>query len=101
MTKICKRLGVEIPEYDAAEDPTKLTSPDNPKEWTISALDVKAVEKNYNAKIKEKSEQKKLLKNKFTFFLQKDKSCPPAKRGRARKNEDDSVKNETTESQTN
>ena len=79
MTKLCKRLGIEIPEYNPNEDPTK-TSNDSNSEWTLLATTVKALEKVFNAKQREASEKRKLTKNKFNFFTKKEKPLPVKKR---------------------
>ncbi|XP_011202344.2 NAD-dependent protein deacetylase Sirt6 isoform X1 [Bactrocera dorsalis] len=59
LEKICKRLGIEIPTYNASEDPTKAPTAEN-SEWTIPAHTVKELEKEYNAKLKTFKTQQKL-----------------------------------------
>ncbi|XP_043193376.1 NAD-dependent protein deacetylase Sirt6-like [Amphibalanus amphitrite] len=58
MTQLCKRLGVEIKEYDEAQDPTKCTgSGDQIIEWTIpqtSFKDAVLLEKVKKVKVKVK-----------------------------------------------
>lgn len=57
MEKLCKFLGVEIPEYSADEDPTKRVPCDG--EWTIPASQVQALERVYNAQVKEMNNKKR------------------------------------------
>lgn len=57
MEKICKFLGVEIPEYTTDSDPTKMVPCTS--EWTIPANRVQTLEKQYNAQIKQMNLKKK------------------------------------------
>lgn len=66
LEKICKRLGIEIPSYNASDDPTKAPTAQN-SEWTIPVQAVKELEKEYNEKLKtfrmqQKSQSKDLAK---------------------------------------
>lgn len=61
LLKVCKKLGVEIPDYDLNDDPTK---GDLEADWNISSEKVKANEKKYSNKLKEL----KPLKRKFDEF---------------------------------
>ncbi|GAB0090519.1 NAD-dependent protein deacetylase Sirt6 [Sergentomyia squamirostris] len=54
LERISKRLGIEIPEYNPEDDPTKQFHFD--REWNISSVEIKELEKIYNGKIKEKRE---------------------------------------------
>lgn len=58
MTKLMKRLGLEIPEYLQADDPTKKVFEDI--EWTIPIENIKEIEKIYNLKLKDFSNKKRL-----------------------------------------
>ncbi|KAH8306736.1 hypothetical protein KR044_011619, partial [Drosophila immigrans] len=60
LTKVCKRLGVEIPEYTAEMDPTKKT---NILEWTLPQKNVKEIENKF------KQFQKTTVKNKQNNYL--------------------------------
>lgn len=71
LTKVCKRLGIEIQSYEPLEDPTKTPNNHN-QEWTIQAEHVKEVEKQYNAKVKAAAAQRKADKAPFTFFTKKE-----------------------------
>lgn len=84
LTKVCKRLGIEVTPYDETEDPTK-TPNDHNQEWTIQPQDVKEVEKQYNAKQKAAAAQRKAGKTPFTFFTKKEPSVGAKK---LRKSED-------------
>lgn len=79
LTKLCKRLGLEIPPYDPLEDPTKTPNEHN-QEWTIQPQDVKDVEKQYNAKLKAAAAQRKAGKSPFTFFTKKEPTIAKKKR---------------------
>lgn len=59
LEKVLKRLGVELPAYDASIDPTKEKFCE--LEWTIPAETVKAVEKLYNEKVKAERKRKSEL----------------------------------------
>lgn len=60
MEKLCKRLGIEIPAYNKADDPTKSADVgDAIQEWTIPGEQVKEVEKLYNAKVKSLKKKRK------------------------------------------
>lgn len=50
LSKVCKLLGVEIPEYSESSDPTKQL---NPAEWTIAVKNVNSFHKEYRAKVKD------------------------------------------------
>ncbi|XP_013115719.2 NAD-dependent protein deacetylase Sirt6 [Stomoxys calcitrans] len=71
LSKVCKRLGLEIPAYNSKEDPTKPSTEGN-QEWTIQPKAIKELEKQYNAKQKAASAQRKAGKSKFTFFTAKE-----------------------------
>lgn len=58
LEKICKRLGIEIPSYNASEDPTKAQTSQH-SEWTIPVFTVKELEKEYNDKLKTYKMQQK------------------------------------------
>ncbi|XP_054727226.1 NAD-dependent protein deacetylase Sirt6 [Anastrepha obliqua] len=60
LEKVCKRLGIEIPVYDATEDPTKVSTAEN-SDWTIPAAAIKKLEKEYSDKLKNLKMQRKLL----------------------------------------
>ncbi|KAH8397627.1 hypothetical protein KR215_007857, partial [Drosophila sulfurigaster] len=63
LTKVCKRLGIEIPEYSIEVDPTKKS---NISEWTLPQENVKELDKQF------KQYQKKITAKKqigFTKFL--------------------------------
>ncbi|XP_065364642.1 NAD-dependent protein deacetylase Sirt6 [Calliphora vicina] len=79
LTKLCKRLGLEVPTYDPLEDPTK-TPNDHNQEWTIQPQHVKEVEKQYNAKLKAAAAQRKAGKTPFTFFTKKEPTIIKKKR---------------------
>lgn len=57
MEKLCKFLGVEIPDYSAEADPTKKNPCD--EEWTIDSKRVQALERIYNAQVKEMNLKRK------------------------------------------
>lgn len=61
LMKVCKKLGIEIPDYDLKEDPTK---GDLEADWNITSESVKAMEKTYSNKLKEL----KPLKRKFELY---------------------------------
>lgn len=50
MTKVLKRLGVELPEYSADNDPTKQKCCD--VEWTISPNSIKEIDEEYKKMVK-------------------------------------------------
>ncbi|XP_037939826.1 NAD-dependent protein deacetylase Sirt6 [Teleopsis dalmanni] len=77
LSKVCKRLGIEIPDYNPTEDPTK-TANSPPMDWTVPIQSVKDLEKSYNAKVKAAANLRKIGKNKFTFFDEK-KNMPTKK----------------------
>ncbi|XP_067639960.1 NAD-dependent protein deacetylase Sirt6 isoform X2 [Eurosta solidaginis] len=64
MEKVCKRLGIEIPEYNAAEDPTSAISVRN-NNWTIPPQEIKNLEKGYNEKLKTFKMQQKTIGKSF------------------------------------
>ncbi|XP_034472252.1 NAD-dependent protein deacetylase Sirt6 [Drosophila innubila] len=57
LTKVCKRLGIEIPEYSEESDPTKQS---DSSEWTLSQEYVKGLDKQFKdfQKSKSKSREK-------------------------------------------
>lgn len=59
LEKVLKHLGVELPEYTIEQDPTKEKFCE--LEWTISADNIKYLEKLYNEKLK--STRKRKLEN--------------------------------------
>jgi len=61
LEKVCKFLGVEIPEYCPKVDPTKQIPCE--LEWTIPCGQVKVLEKVYNLKIRELNKKRKNLTN--------------------------------------
>ncbi|KAI9589197.1 NAD-dependent protein deacetylase Sirt6 [Glossina fuscipes] len=73
MSKLCKRLGLEIDAYDPLDDPTKQPTNHDPG-WTIKPQQIKDIEKTYNAKLKIAAAQRKAEKNSFTFFNVKEPS---------------------------
>lgn len=56
MEKVCKRLGVELPEYSTDNDPTKQILCDI--EWTIQPILVKELNDQYKEKLKEAKKRK-------------------------------------------
>lgn len=58
MIKLCKRLGVEIPEYTKIRDPTHIAVG---SQWTIPSDSRKKTEKIYNIKVKEYNLKRKAL----------------------------------------
>ncbi|KAH8247757.1 hypothetical protein KR038_009627 [Drosophila bunnanda] len=62
LSKVCKLLGVEIPEYSESTDPTKLPSPN---EWTIPMSDVNNFHKHYKTRVKESKIESKAKKIKY------------------------------------
>ncbi|XP_061386679.1 NAD-dependent protein deacetylase Sirt6 [Musca vetustissima] len=79
LSKLCKRLGLEIPTYQHDEDPTKSPNEQN-QEWTIPPQNVKEIEKLFNAKQKAASAQRKAGKSQFTFFTKKEPFIAKKKR---------------------
>lgn len=71
MKEVCRRLQLEIPPYDAGEDPTKRLAPFPPapaltqpsasliQEWTIPFEWLKDMERTYQARLKTKVLQSK------------------------------------------
>jgi mono-ADP-ribosyltransferase sirtuin 6 len=57
LEKVCKRLGIEIPEYESANDPTKLPVCD--LEWNIPTDQIKNMDKLYSKRIKELNKKRK------------------------------------------
>lgn len=57
MTKVMKKLGIEIPDYNREEDVTKDLATE--VEWTIQSENIKEVEKIYDAKTKDFSKKRK------------------------------------------
>uniref|UniRef100_A0A1A9W8Q5 protein acetyllysine N-acetyltransferase n=1 Tax=Glossina brevipalpis TaxID=37001 RepID=A0A1A9W8Q5_9MUSC len=78
MTKLCKRLGLEIDAYDAVNDPTTHPNDCN-QEWTIKPHQVKDIEKMYNTKMKKAAVQRKASKNSPAVFT-KTEEQPSSKR---------------------
>lgn len=58
MEKVVKRLGVEIPAYQAADDPTK--SIPYSVRWNIPDSVVKTMDKLYDKMVKEKGKLKRM-----------------------------------------
>lgn len=56
MTKVLKRLGIELPEYNVEVDPTKQEQANF--EWTIPPEDVKEMDKIYSARMKERPKKR-------------------------------------------
>ncbi|XP_030561505.1 NAD-dependent protein deacetylase Sirt6 [Drosophila novamexicana] len=69
LTKVCKRLGIEIPEYTEEYDPTKHS---NVSEWTLPQEYVKEMDKQF------KEHQKSSAKNRNTGSTQ----CEPLLKGK-------------------
>ncbi|KMZ04461.1 NAD-dependent protein deacetylase Sirt6 [Drosophila simulans] len=63
LSKVCKLLGVEIPEYSEAADPTKQSKP---MEWTIPTSNVNTFHKQYNKYVKDSKIESKAKKTKYT-----------------------------------
>uniref|UniRef100_T1GWS4 protein acetyllysine N-acetyltransferase n=1 Tax=Megaselia scalaris TaxID=36166 RepID=T1GWS4_MEGSC len=63
LSKICKKLGIEIPEYDIKSDPTKN---EEDADWNICPEKVKAMEKKYSNKLKDSKLNS--LKRKKDYF---------------------------------
>lgn len=59
MTKVMKKLGIEIPDYNRDEDQTKDATSEG--EWTIKSEDIKEIEKIYDAKTKDFSKKRKSI----------------------------------------
>ncbi|XP_053681429.1 NAD-dependent protein deacetylase Sirt6 [Anopheles nili] len=57
LEKVAKRLGVEIPDYQSDDDPTKGIMYST--QWTISSTFIKSLEKRYDAMVKERGIFKK------------------------------------------
>ncbi|XP_052844392.1 NAD-dependent protein deacetylase Sirt6 [Drosophila gunungcola] len=62
LSKVCKLLGVEIPEYSESSDPTKQS---NPTEWTIPTNNVNSFHKKYRTHVKESKIESKAKKTKY------------------------------------
>ncbi|XP_055387149.1 NAD-dependent protein deacetylase Sirt6 [Condylostylus longicornis] len=58
MSKVCKRLGIEIPDYNVEDDPTKMVSKNI--EWTIQSEQIKETDKVYSNKLKDYNKKRKL-----------------------------------------
>lgn len=73
LIKICKRLGVEIPDYNRNGDPTK--QGDKILEWTINPQEIKEIDKIYNLKMKNYRKKRKLTEEseEQKVLLKKDK----------------------------
>ncbi|KAH8267302.1 hypothetical protein KR018_005195 [Drosophila ironensis] len=56
LAKICKLLGVEIPDYSEANDPTKQP---HPAEWTIGMESVNSFHREYKKRVKESKDDLK------------------------------------------
>ena len=59
LEKVAKKLGVEISEYLPENDPTKQAICE--QEWTIPSDQVKKMDKEYGAKVKELNKKRKSL----------------------------------------
>lgn len=59
LTKLLKKLNIELPEYCEDYDPTKKVNNGDIEEWTVEQNWVKDTEKLYNVKIKEYVKRKK------------------------------------------
>lgn len=73
MTKVIKRLGIELPEYTEDIDPTK--QPNIEMEWTIPPEQVKEMDKIYAAKVKEHSKKRKTIGSLINEFQSKPKKA--------------------------
>ncbi|KAH8383249.1 hypothetical protein KR009_007574 [Drosophila setifemur] len=62
LSKVCKLLGVEIPDYSESTDPTKQSSP---SEWTIVTDNVNTFHKQYKTHVKETKVESKAKKTKY------------------------------------
>lgn len=69
LSKVCKKLGIEIPEYDIKSDPTKN---EEDADWNICPEKVKAMEKKYSNKLKD-SKLNSLKRKKDYFKKEKNK----------------------------
>lgn len=79
LLRVCKRLGIEIPDYNPDIDPTK--SIEKIMDWTISPKIIKELEKNYNNKLKIAAQQRKSGKvGSYASFCKDVKNCPTKKR---------------------
>ena len=72
LTKVCKRLGIEIDEYSTENDPTKI--PNVEVEWTIPQDLVKDTDKLYGQKLKEHTKKRKSLGNIIDEFQNDEKA---------------------------
>ncbi|XP_037707642.1 NAD-dependent protein deacetylase Sirt6 [Drosophila subpulchrella] len=63
LSKVCKLLGVEIPEYSESSDPTKQSET---IEWTIPANNVNTLNKQYRNYVKDTKIESKAKKKKYT-----------------------------------
>ncbi|XP_016925815.3 NAD-dependent protein deacetylase Sirt6 [Drosophila suzukii] len=62
LSKVCKLLGVEIPEYSESSDPTKQSET---IEWTIPANNVNTLSKQYRNYVKDTKIESKAKKTKY------------------------------------
>ncbi|EDV49646.1 uncharacterized protein Dere_GG17292 [Drosophila erecta] len=62
LSKVCKLLGVEIPEYSEASDPTKQSEP---VEWTIPTSNVNTFHRQYRKCVKDSKIESKAKKTKY------------------------------------
>ncbi|XP_017005166.2 NAD-dependent protein deacetylase Sirt6 [Drosophila takahashii] len=62
LSKVCKLLGVEIPEYSESSDPTKQPKP---IEWTIPTNNVNTFHKQYRKYVKDTKIESKAKKTKY------------------------------------
>jgi len=62
LSKVCKLLGVEIPEYSESSDPTKQSET---IEWTIPANNVNTLNKQYRNYVKDTKIESKAKKTKY------------------------------------
>ncbi|CAH1980695.1 unnamed protein product [Acanthoscelides obtectus] len=68
LVKVCKRLGLEIPEYNPEIDPTKYQSPDTTIEWNILKDELLTAKRRYeklNREYRKKKAEEKLFLSKF------------------------------------
>lgn len=74
MTKVMKKLGIEIPDYNREEDLTKNVASE--AEWTIQSENIKEIEKIYDAKTKDFSKKRKSIpdERKSIKLIKKEKN---------------------------
>lgn len=61
LTKVLKKLGIEMPEYSEDTDPTKEKFCE--AEWTITTEIMKPIEQRYSEKLKEYNKIRKAMLN--------------------------------------